>query len=149
MQHFFITIYAASGSGEMEVEMKKRFLLSGLFALFLLVLFALSLSWNSIFYRTNVITNKFLFGLYSKEDKSFNGKADDKAEYVIVDRFEGNYAICEDKNSEMINIDRSKIPKEAKEGAVLKIKGDRIEIDYDETGERKDRILELMEPLWK
>ena len=49
----------------------------------------------------------------------------------------------------MINIERSKLPREAKEGHVLKIVGNRIEIDYEVTERRKNKILELVEDLWE
>ncbi len=42
---------------------------------------------------------------------------------VIIDRFEGKYAVCEKKNLEMIDIEIDKLPKEVKEGDVLIIEG--------------------------
>lgn len=68
---------------------------------------------------------------------------------VIIDRFEGSFAICEDENRKMINIGRAKLPKEAKEGSVLIIQGDKIEIDHNETEKRKSRIKKMMDSLWE
>lgn len=68
---------------------------------------------------------------------------------VIIDRFEGSFAVCEDENRKMINIEKAKLPKEAKEGSVLIIQGDKIEIDHNETEKRKDRIKKMMGSLWE
>jgi hypothetical protein len=68
---------------------------------------------------------------------------------VIIDRFEGPYAVCEDENRKMINIEKTKLPRGAKEGSVLIIQGNNIEIDYNETENRKKRIKKLMDSLWE
>jgi hypothetical protein len=68
---------------------------------------------------------------------------------VIIDRFEGSYAVCEKEDRQMIDIERGALPPEAKEGDVLDIEGDRIVIDNDETIKRRKRIEELTRDLWK
>ena len=68
---------------------------------------------------------------------------------VIIDRFEENYAVCEKEDQGMINIYKSKLPKQAKEGDVLVINGNSIAIDTIGTKTRKKRIEELTEDLWK
>jgi len=67
---------------------------------------------------------------------------------VIIDRFEGDYAVCEKENCEMIDIKRELLPKEAKENDVLDIQGDKITIDVKETEKRKKEISELTKDLW-
>jgi hypothetical protein len=67
---------------------------------------------------------------------------------VVIDRFEGEYAVCEKENREMIDIKRDRIPKEAKESDVLDIQGDIIIIDVKETEKRKKEIEELTKDLW-
>jgi hypothetical protein len=67
---------------------------------------------------------------------------------VVIDRFEGDYAVCEKEDREMIDIKRDCLPKEAKEGDVLDIKGDKIIIDLKETEKRKKEIEELTKDLW-
>lgn len=67
---------------------------------------------------------------------------------VVIDRFEGHYAVCEKENREMIDIKRDIIPKEAKESDVLDIKGDVIVIDVNETEKRKKDIEELTKDIW-
>jgi hypothetical protein len=131
--------------------MEKRSLLSVLFVSFFIISVLSILLLNSRFNKTDFVSKNYLYRyLHRKEETNINDKMiDNKAEYVVVDRFEGNYAVCEDKNGEMINIDRTEIPQEAKEGSVLKIVDGGIEIDRIETTVRKNRILELMEALWK
>lgn len=68
---------------------------------------------------------------------------------VIIDRFEGNYAVCEKDDRTMLNIERIKLPAEAKEGDVLTIDGDHIKIDIETTNERKKRISQKMNNLWE
>ncbi|WIF93992.1 DUF3006 domain-containing protein [Caminicella sporogenes] len=68
---------------------------------------------------------------------------------VLIDRFEGDYAVCERENREIINIEKYKIPKEAKEGDVLIIENDRIIIDKEETEKRKKEIEALIDDIWE
>lgn len=35
---------------------------------------------------------------------------------VIIDRFEGKYVVCEKEDRTMVNIEKGKIPDDAKEG---------------------------------
>ncbi|MBD8922980.1 DUF3006 domain-containing protein [bacterium] len=57
---------------------------------------------------------------------------------VIIDRFEGDYAVVEIEIGKYVNIPKILIPY-AKEGDIIK-----IEIDKKETLERKKHIQELM-----
>lgn len=68
---------------------------------------------------------------------------------LIIDRFEGAYAVCEKENRQMINIPINSIPLEAKEGTVIIINNDKITIDFEETNRRKLEIEELTKDLWK
>lgn len=61
----------------------------------------------------------------------------------VIDRFEGEFAIVELENKEIIEIPRSIIPTEAREGDVLT-----ISIDENETEDRKKRIKEKFENLF-
>lgn len=67
---------------------------------------------------------------------------------LVIDRFEGDFAVCEDDSCKMHNIARSTIPKEAKEGDVIVVEGDNITIDEAETKKRKAEIEELTEDMW-
>lgn len=66
----------------------------------------------------------------------------------IIDRFEGSFVIVEMENGKMINIERNKIPKKAKEGNVIVIENGNIYIDYDKTRKRKQKIDKLMKKLF-
>lgn len=67
----------------------------------------------------------------------------------IVDRFEGNFVLCENDRGEFINIKRKKLPQNTKEGDVLVQKGDSFVIDIEETKKRKEYIEKLAKELWK
>ena len=61
---------------------------------------------------------------------------------IVIDRFEGEYAVCEMPDSTMVNI-----PKIVLEGAS---EGDIININIDkaETDKRKENIEKLMNDVW-
>jgi hypothetical protein len=68
---------------------------------------------------------------------------------VVIDRFEGNFAVCEKEDRTMLNISKDKIPTNAKEGDILIIEGDNIRIDTGGTAKRKRVINDMMTDLWK
>ena len=68
---------------------------------------------------------------------------------VTIDRFEGDYAVCEKPDRTMFNIPKEKLPAAAKEGDILVIEGDNILIDSSDTATRKKSIKKLMNDLWK
>ncbi len=68
---------------------------------------------------------------------------------VIVDRFEGDFAICEKPNREMMDIHKEKLPPNVKEGDVLMISGEQITIDPEKRKKREERIQDLMNDLWE
>ncbi|MGE5629034.1 MAG: DUF3006 domain-containing protein [Solirubrobacterales bacterium] len=68
---------------------------------------------------------------------------------VIIDRFEGQYAVCEKEDKNMVNIEKEKIPAMAKEGDVLDIKDGLIEINELETIKRNKEMEEITKNLWK
>ena len=62
----------------------------------------------------------------------------------IIDRFEGEFAVVELENREMIDIPICMIPEDAKEGNTLK-----IIIDEEETSIRRKRIEEKFKNLFE
>lgn len=71
-------------------------------------------------------------------------------EILVVDRIEGSYAICENReNGKIINIKKSKLPKEIKEGSVLRHKDNQYTLDNELQSEIEKRISEKMNNLWK
>ena len=71
-------------------------------------------------------------------------------ERLIIDRFEGEYAVCEQEDKSTINIEKSSLPKEAVEGSCLIVNEDgSIVLDMEEFNIRKDRISKLMGELFE
>ena len=68
---------------------------------------------------------------------------------VIIDRFEGNYAVCEKEDRAMIDISREKLPAGVKEGDVLDIVNEKISINIQETEKRKKEREELAKGIWE
>ena len=69
---------------------------------------------------------------------------------IIIDRFEGEYAVCEKEDKTFVNIYRDKIPEGCKEGEVLLINDDDVVYrDNEGTGERERKIKELMGELFE
>lgn len=62
---------------------------------------------------------------------------------VIVDRFEGGFAVVELPDRTMIPVDKRLLP-DAKEGDVVEIK-----INPEKTEERRNKIKKLAEDLWE
>ena len=62
---------------------------------------------------------------------------------ITIDRFDGIYAICEDKDKAFFALELSELPKGAKSGDVLLITDEgTLEIDVEETERRRQRVLE-------
>lgn len=77
---------------------------------------------------------------------------------LIIDRFEGGYAICEEevqgkgrskKDIQFFGIELGELPEGAKEGDVLVIgKDGSLRIDEKATKERREKIQKLQNKLW-
>lgn len=67
---------------------------------------------------------------------------------VVIDRFEGKYAVCEMKDRTMVDIPIDRLPKGAKTGDVLVIENNIITIDVEETKKRAEDIERLTKNLW-
>ena len=71
-------------------------------------------------------------------------------EEFSLDRFEENRAILENrKTNEMIEVDRNRIPKDAKEGDILKFIDNEFKIDMELTTQTSEEIKEKMNKIWK
>lgn len=65
--------------------------------------------------------------------------------YYSIDRFEGEFVVCEDDNGDMIEILRKNIPAHAREGDVLTVDDvGNYYVDQCETQRRRDYILRLL-----
>jgi hypothetical protein len=68
---------------------------------------------------------------------------------VIIDRFEGDFAVCEKADRTMLNVKRAQVPPDAKEGDALIIEGNTISIDSAETTKRKNIVSKLFSDLFQ
>ena len=69
---------------------------------------------------------------------------------LIIDRFEGSYAICEDKDQKYFGIETAELPKGAKEGDVLEISDEgTLSINAEKTAARRSKIKKLQDKLWE
>ena len=68
---------------------------------------------------------------------------------AVIDRFEGEFAVCEAENRKIINVEKARLPEAAKEGDVIVVSDSTIRLDLSETEKRRREIEELTEGLWK
>jgi len=60
---------------------------------------------------------------------------------LIIDRFEGKFAICEDAEQKYFAIETAELPDGAGEGSVLKITDEgELLLDQEETQARRERV---------
>ena len=68
---------------------------------------------------------------------------------LIIDRIEGDIALCEDAQETMHEIPRSLLPAGAREGDVIRVMpGGGYALDPDEMQKRKARVASLMQRLF-
>jgi hypothetical protein len=68
---------------------------------------------------------------------------------LIIDRFEGDFAVCENDNKIMVNISKKELPSEVKEGDVIYKYDEKYIIDLEETKKRKQEIQDITKNLWE
>lgn len=68
---------------------------------------------------------------------------------LIIDRFEGIYAICELENGAFIDVPKEDIPKEAKEGDILIKTDNGYCVDKTATENKRKEIKERINKLFK
>jgi len=68
---------------------------------------------------------------------------------LIIDRIEGEFAICEKENKHIISIPIKDIPFNVKEGDVLIVEGNAYKLDNEVTKTKKKYIEDLTKDLWK
>lgn len=84
-----------------------------------------------------------------KEEIELAQKLDAIEEYII-DRFEGNIVVLEDrKTGKMKNIKKNIIPDNCKEGDVLKCINGKYFLDKKETNKKENEIKEKYNNLWE
>lgn len=69
---------------------------------------------------------------------------------LIIDRFEGTYAICEDQEKKMFAISLNELPQGAKPGDVMQISGaGELSVDQEETQRRRKKMAGLQSKLFR
>ena len=68
---------------------------------------------------------------------------------LIIDRYEGRYAVCEKDDQEMVNIQILNLPINSKVGDILNIENDEILSDIKSTNDRKKYIEKITKDLWE
>ncbi len=69
---------------------------------------------------------------------------------LIIDRFEGVFAICEQEDKSFIKVPKYKLPPECKEGQCLITDRDGMyQLDLEETKKREQRITDKMNRLFE
>lgn len=67
----------------------------------------------------------------------------------IIDRIEGNIAICENENGNFLEIDILSLPDNIKEGDCVKFENSKYILDEKYAEERRKNIRKKMNNLWK
>ena len=94
----------------------------------------------------NNITNKISDNSFSNELK----KSIEKFVSFSIDRFEGNFAVCENKETnEMINIEKSLLPENCKEGDIIKLENGVYILDKQSTITEQNKIKNMVTNLFK
>ena len=73
-----------------------------------------------------------------------------KESHFIVDRIEGRSLVLQNRNAEIIIIDKTNVEDEVREGEILvKISKNRYIVNREETDKRKTKIDNLMKGMWE
>ncbi len=77
-------------------------------------------------------------------------KMEESIKRYTIDRFEGDLAVCEDRETQnIININREELPDDAKEGTIIMLTEDGYSIDTKTQNETEERIKQKMDDLWE
>ena len=68
---------------------------------------------------------------------------------IIIDRFEGNLALCEKEDKTILAIPKAQLPIGVKEGDVLVEENGSFSVDTEATYQRREKIAQLMNDLWE
>ncbi len=98
---------------------------------------------------TKIEKEKFIHSLIKKIFEKLDETDIDNVQYTI-DRFEQNYAVCENRNTgDMVNVDISKLPENIHEGDILTYKNNIYSIDENKRKEIEERINEKIKNIFE
>lgn len=67
-----------------------------------------------------------------------------------IDRFEGEFAVCENRETgEIINIEKNALPENIKEGSIIKYENGNFILDHNETTKKQAEIKNMVNNLFK
>ena len=69
--------------------------------------------------------------------------------FWVIDRIESDLIICQDKNFNIMKINKSFMVGSLKEGDIIKKQGEKYILDENKTIERNNKIKELMKGMWQ
>ncbi len=69
--------------------------------------------------------------------------------WLVIDRFEENFAVCEDEGGKIQNISIDTIVGSPKEGDVIELIDKKFYVNKKETEKRKKYVEELTKDMWK
>ncbi|NMA79037.1 MAG: DUF3006 domain-containing protein [Clostridiales bacterium] len=68
---------------------------------------------------------------------------------LIIDRFEGDFAIIETDEDTFMQIPRKELPQNAREGDIIVKANDEYIIDHESTKKRRQKIIDMQNSLWE
>lgn len=97
---------------------------------------------------TNEITNKNINT--TDFSKQLELSLSQKNHFISIDRFEGEFAICENKETgEFFNIPKCELPVNVKEGSILKFENGKYILDNEKTNQEQEEIKNMVNNLFK
>lgn len=66
-----------------------------------------------------------------------------------IDRIEENLAVCEDENDRQVKFELELLPKNVREGDIIRRTDDGFIIDVDEAAERRRKMAQMQKSLFK
>lgn len=66
-----------------------------------------------------------------------------------IDRIEENLAVCEDENGRQVKFELELLPKNVREGDIIRRTDDGFIIDVDEAAERRRKMAQMQKSLFK
>lgn len=99
---------------------------------------------------TNEVKHSDIIDTFIKElEEGIRRMNDNNIEEFTIDRFEGNIAVCENRQTkEMINVKAEELPEGAREGNILIRKEGKFVLNQRKEQEISERIKEKMDNLW-
>ncbi len=86
----------------------------------------------------------------SEFSKELNNYLELENKLFSIDRFEGEFAVCENKETgEMINIKKSLLPENIKEGSIIKFENGYFILEPEITSKKQDEIKSMVDNLFK